>query len=149
MGGGYGYEGQSMSLPKWPTSQNSLAEALMRTSFLKVVRCTQTFKDKQPLIEFLASDDGTFCSQTTEQCSEYLPGYLPAMANGAFHDRSTKKKLKIYTRIFYFLLKIGLMGCDGRGTQLWQGFFSSNNGFRDIASGSSWRSRCNPMFGGL
>ena len=27
-GEAYGYEGQSMSLPKWPTSQNSLAEAL-------------------------------------------------------------------------------------------------------------------------
>ena len=30
-GGTYGYEGQSMSLPKWPTSQNSLAEALRQS----------------------------------------------------------------------------------------------------------------------
>ena len=57
--------------------------------------------------------------------------------------RSTTNRQVPCTLIFYFLLKIGLMGCDGRGSQLWQGFFSSNNGFRDIASGSSWRSRCN------
>ena len=40
--GGYGYEGQSMSLPKWPTSQNSLAEALSGAIQVDVcsVHCT-------------------------------------------------------------------------------------------------------------
>ena len=89
-------------------------------------------------------------SEAREGYGRIMPNYVAELdhlrqdRSGAFHDRSTKA---VHPHILFFAHHWS------RGL-LWAGkpavttkFFPSN-GFRDIASGNSWRSRCSLVFGG-